>query len=73
MGRRRRCDPARLRQDPHGSQRPHTGAERTNARKHNTAGIADQPTIGGEPGVGTNMTKALVRRVQIADAIVEHS
>ena len=42
------------------------------AGQHDTVGVGDQPRVGGQARVGTHVLDRLVRRVEVADAVVEH-
>ena len=52
------------------AQRRHAGAEGPDAGQHDGDGIGDQPAIGGQAGVGAEPLERLLRRVQVADAVV---
>ena len=78
---RRRCrgtaGPSRPRRVPASSrsgvaQRVHARPERADAGQHDGVGVGDQSVVGGEPGVGAAVLQRLLRRAQVADAVVEH-
>ena len=54
------------------AERVHAGAERTHTGQHDAGGVTDQTGVGGEAGVGAALLDRLLRRVQVADAVVEH-
>ena len=52
-------------------QRAHARAERTDAGEHHGIGRVDLRRVGGEHGVGAERCERLVRRVEVADAVVD--
>src|SRR6188508_1090930 len=50
----------------------HACAEGADTRKYDACGVTDQTRVGGEAGVGAALLERLLRRVQVADAVVEH-
>ena len=67
--RRRR---GRLRSQPGAFERLHAATERADTRQHDAGGVGDDGRIGGQPRVGTDVLERLLRRAQVADAVVEH-
>ena len=57
--------------EPGAFERLHAPAERADAGQHDAGGVADDRLVGGEPGVRTDVFERLLRRTQVADAVVE--
>src|SRR5690606_17253191 len=50
---------------------PHAAAEVADAGEDDACGVAHEAAVGGEPGVGADALERLLRRVEVADAVVE--
>ena len=50
----------------------HARAERADAGQHDCVRIGDQTVVDGQSGIGAATLQRLLRRAQIADAVVEH-
>ena len=58
--------------EPGALERVHAATERTDSRQHDRGGLADHRRIGGEARVGADVLQRLLRRAEVADAVVEH-